>query len=56
MLTKVSDFVKKYPDKAEQQAKALTEGVQSSEMIYLNTDKAEFSDKRLKIVFSLPGK
>jgi len=52
MLTKVSDFVKEHPDKAEQQAKALTEGVQSSEMIYLNTEEAEFSIKDLDNIFA----
>ncbi len=52
MLTKVSAFVKEHPDKAEQQAIALTEGVQSSEMIYLNTEEAEFSIKDLDDTFA----
>ncbi len=52
MLTKVSAFVKEQPDKAEQQAIALTEGVQSSEMIYLNTEEAEFSIKDLDNTFA----
>jgi uncharacterized protein YyaL (SSP411 family) len=53
MLTKVSDFVKENPDKAEQQAKAVTEGVQSSEMIYLNTEKADFSINDLDNIFAV---
>ncbi len=52
MLTKVSDFVKEHPDKAEEQAVALTEGVQSSERIYLNTEEAEFSIKDLDKIFT----
>ena len=47
MLAQVSDFVKQNPDKAEQQAKSLTQGVQSSEMIYLNTEEANFTQNDL---------
>jgi uncharacterized protein YyaL (SSP411 family) len=53
MLTQVSDFVKENPDKAEQQAIAVTEGVQSSEMIYLNTEKADFSIDDLDKIFAV---
>jgi len=52
MLIKVSDFVRENPDKAEQQAIALTEGVQSSDMIHLNTEEAEYSIKDLDKIFS----
>ncbi len=52
MLTQVSDFVKQNPDKAEQQAKSLTQGVQSSEMIYLNTEEAKFTTNDLNSIFT----
>ena len=52
MLTKVSDFVKEHPDKAEQQAQALTEGVQASEMILANNERADFSIKDLDNIFA----
>ena len=52
MLAKVVNFVKQNPDKAEQQAKALTEGVQSSEMIQVNTEKAEFTMEDLNRIFA----
>ncbi len=42
VLSKVSAFVKEHPDQAEQQARALTEGVQTSEMISLNQKKRNF--------------
>ncbi len=51
MLKKVSDFVKENPEKTEQQADALTKGVQSSEMITLNTNETEFSVKDLDTAF-----
>jgi len=53
MLTQVSDFVKEHPHKAEQQATAVTEGVQSSEKIYLNTEKADFSIDDLDKLFAV---
>jgi len=53
MLAKVSEFVKEHPDKAEQQALALTEGVQSSDMISLNAEEADFSMKDLDDIFAL---
>lgn len=52
VLSKVSAFVKAHPDKTEQQARALTEGVQSSDLISLNTEKADFSSEDLEQVFS----
>jgi uncharacterized protein YyaL (SSP411 family) len=52
MLGKVSAFVQEHPDKAEQQAAALTEGVQSSERIYLNAGEAEFTTDDLDSIFA----
>ena len=52
MLAQVVNFVKENPDKAEQQAKALTEGVQSSEMVHVNTEKAEFTIDELNRIFA----
>jgi len=52
MLEKISDFVKETPEKAEQQANSLTSGVQSSDLIYLNTEKAEFSMNDLNSIFT----
>ena len=53
MLMKVSEFVKQNPEKAEQQAKSLTEGVQSSELIFANTEKATFTIDELNSVFDI---
>ncbi len=52
MLKQVSDFVAKNPEKAEQQAKALTEGVRSSEVINPVTEKSEFKIDDLNNIFS----
>jgi uncharacterized protein len=52
MLTKVSDFVKQNPDKAEQQAKSLTQGMHSVDTIYMNTGKAEFTIDDLNSIFA----
>jgi len=52
MLTQVLNFVKQNPDKAQQQAKALTQGVQSSEMVYLNSEKTEFTINDLDRIFA----
>ena len=52
MLSKVLAFVREDPEKAEQQAKAVTEGVQSSEMMYINTDTSDFSLDDLNDIFS----
>ncbi len=52
VLSKVSAFVKEHPDQAEQQARALTEGVQTSELISLNPEEAEFSIRDLDQIFA----
>ncbi|MDF1575928.1 MAG: thioredoxin domain-containing protein [Bacteroidales bacterium] len=52
MLSQVLTFVKEHPDKTEQQARALTEGLQSSDLISLNIEKAEVSIGDLDQVFS----
>ena len=52
VLTQVSEFVKQNPEKAELQAKSLTEGIQSSEMIYQNTKKSEFSLNDINSIFN----
>ena len=52
MLTQVLTFVKQRPDKAQQQAEALTQGVQASEMVYRNTEEAEFTIDGLDRIFA----
>ena len=52
MLTQVSNFVEQNPGKAEQQAKLLKQRVQSNEMIYANTEKAEFTKNDLNNIFA----
>ena len=51
MLKQVLNFVKENSDKAEEQAKLLTQGVQSSEKIYVNPEKAEFNISNLNHIF-----
>ena len=51
VLSQVSNFVKQNPDKAERQAKSITKGVQSSELIYLNTKKENFTINDLNSIF-----
>ncbi len=51
MLAKVADFVTNYPEKAEQQAKTLTDGVQNTELIYSSTAKHDVSIDDLDAVF-----
>ncbi|MCP4551453.1 MAG: thioredoxin domain-containing protein, partial [Bacteroidetes bacterium] len=51
MLTRVSQFIKQNPDKAEQQAIALTEGVRSNEMILKNTEEVSFKISDLNNIF-----
>ncbi len=51
MLTQVLQFVKQNPDKTQQQAEALTQGVQSGEIPYVNTEKAEFTTGDLDRIF-----
>ena len=52
MLTQVLTFVKQRPDKAQQQAEALTQGVQASEMVCRNTEGAEFTTDDLDRIFT----
>ncbi len=52
MLSKIADWVKQNPVKAEEQAKALTEGVQGSELIYLNKEAPNFLMNDLDQVFN----
>ena len=53
MLKQVSDFITLYPEKAEEQANFLTEGVQSNEMIYKNADNSVFLLNDLEDIFSV---
>jgi hypothetical protein len=53
MLTQVNNFVKQNPEKAEEQAKSLTDGVRTSEIIQLNKEKADFTINDLNQVFYL---
>ena len=53
MLKQVSDFITKFPDKAEEQARFLTEGVQSNEMIYKNSENSIFLLNDLEDIFSI---
>lgn len=51
MLSQVNAFFKQNPEKAEQQAKLLTEGVQTNEMIIANTEKTELKISDLNTIF-----
>lgn len=51
MLKQVSEFVKQNPEKTEQQASSLTQGIQSSEMIVANTEFAAFTKNDLDNIF-----
>ncbi|HEY6913552.1 MAG TPA: thioredoxin domain-containing protein [Paludibacter sp.] len=53
MLSQVSGFINKYPDKAEEQAKSLTQGIQNNEMIYSSaiSEKQEVSIADLEDIF-----
>jgi len=53
MLKQVSGFITNYPDKAEEQANFLTEGVQSNEMIYKNSENSVFLLNDLEDIFSI---
>jgi len=53
MLTQVSEFIRLNPDKAEEQANYLTEGVQSNEMIYKNAENTVFQLNDLDDIFSV---
>jgi uncharacterized protein len=52
LLTNVSKFVKESPERAENQAKELTNGINSSEFIMLNHDKPQFSTLDLDRIFT----
>jgi len=52
ILSQVSDFVVQHPDKAQEQAKHLTEGIQNNEMIYANSEVPEFSINDLDNIFA----
>jgi hypothetical protein len=51
MLGQVSNFVKQNPDKAKEQAKSLTQGVQSSELINMSPEISKFSINDLNAIF-----
>jgi len=51
VLTKISDFVKTNPDKTEQQAKQLTNGIQANELNLLSTEKKDVSMTDLDLIF-----
>ncbi len=52
LLTNVSKFVKESPERAENQAKELTNGINTSEFILLNQEKAQFSTLDLNRIFT----
>jgi len=51
MLNQVLNFVKQNPEKIEKQAQSLTQGVQASELINMNTEKSKFSKDDLNTIF-----
>ena len=52
LLTKVSTFIKESPEKAEEQASELTYGINNTEFITLNKEKADFSTLDLDRIFT----
>ncbi|MGS0748359.1 thioredoxin domain-containing protein [Halpernia sp. GG3] len=52
MLTQVSNFVKNNPEKAELQAKTLTEGIKGSEIVVAQNGKVEYNINNLNTIFS----
>jgi len=52
MLTQVADFAKNNPDKTEQQAKALTEGIRTGEIVVKETENVDYKLSDLNLVFS----
>jgi hypothetical protein len=52
MLSQVLNFVKENPERAEEQAKALTEGIRGSEIIQLASKETEFKKEDLLKLFS----
>jgi len=53
MLKQVSDFITNNPEKAEEQAKFLTEGVQSNEMIFKESENTVYLLNDLEDIFSI---
>jgi len=53
MLKQVSDFIINNPEKAEEQANFLTEGVQSNEMIFKESEDSVFLLNDLEDIFSI---
>ncbi|MDC1472014.1 thioredoxin domain-containing protein [Flavobacteriaceae bacterium] len=51
VLTKISDFVKTNPEKTEQQAKQLTNGIQANELNLLSTEQKDVSMADLNLIF-----
>lgn len=51
VLSQVYNFVQQYPDRAEQQAQSLTDGVKSSELIVLNEQQIDLHEEDLELVF-----
>ncbi len=51
MLSQVNTYIKEQPEKAEEQAKALTTGVLSSEEIYTSNEVSEYTRDDLKTIF-----
>jgi uncharacterized protein len=52
MLTQVVNFANQNPDKAEQQAASVTQGVQSSEMVFESVEEANYTINDLNTIFS----
>lgn len=52
MLTQLLQFVKDNPDKAEQQAKLITDGVKSDEMSFNVAEETKFSTNDLNTIFN----
>ncbi|MBT3208512.1 MAG: thioredoxin domain-containing protein [Bacteroidetes bacterium] len=52
MLKQILDFANNQADKAEQQAKTLTNGIQTGEMISMSTEEADFSVRDLDDIFA----
>ncbi len=53
VLSQVLTYVKDNPEKAEEQAEALTQGVQKSEIVQLNTEKSSFNVEDLNSLFAI---
>ena len=52
LLKQIHAFVKQNPDKAEQQAEALATGIRGSELVKVNTSKAEYNPADFNNVFN----